>query len=117
MTAARSKSIFDYKHVRSVNAWALVHDGNHAGKVVANWSDNPAGSVCTVCVIIWIGTLCDKGERFDAKGKAGGGGYCKFSAAFESAMRDQGCKGVHGAGEREVEKWLESKGYEVFRVI
>lgn len=110
------KSAFDCSHVKSVRAYAVLLNGTPAGRVVANWSDNPAGSVCTVTVGIWDGEL--KGMP-SVTARAKGFGYCKFSAAFESAIQSAGVEihDVHGAGESEVEKWLESHGYTAFRVI
>ena len=41
------KNIYDCKHVKGVSAIALYKAGKPAGKIICNWSDNPAGTVCT----------------------------------------------------------------------
>lgn len=59
------KPIFDLPHVKSVRAWVLVGMVNgkpeQQGRIVAHWSDNPAGSVCQAAVMVWGGSLaiCD----------------------------------------------------------
>lgn len=116
------KTAFDCKHVKDVRAWALTHevserDGKYAGRIVANWSDNPAGAVCTATVDVWRGPLQ---EMPRANGRAGGGGYCKFSAAVEQALRGAGradCGDMHGAGEGAVREYFERFGYTVIEVI
>lgn len=116
-TKCLSKDAFDGRHVKSVTAWAILHNGEMAGRIVANWSDNPAGSVCTATVHIWGGPL----EYLPAmSGKAGGYGYCKFSAAVYDALNraaDVGQISMSGAGESAVSRWLESFGYTTARVI
>lgn len=77
------KTIYDYKHVKGVSAVALLKDGQRAGKIVANWSDNPAGTVCTAAVILSI----DGGEQVSGIGKAGGYGYDKLSSAIYEALK------------------------------
>lgn len=121
MTASK-KSVYDCKHVRSVKAWALMFDGKFHGRIVANYSDNPEGSVVTVGVSVWSGPL-NNAEGGPLLGKAGGYGYCKFSAAFDSAVRKH-CKNkeiaippLAGAGESSVRSFLESLGYQVLQVI
>lgn len=125
------KHIFDLSHVKSVKAWALLRGCEPAGRVIANYSDNPAGSVCTVAVHFW-----DKAEKeaglvpVDAgkpiekwvkpQGQAGGYGYDKFSAAFADALRRKyGLEGLKmsGAGESVVRSWLEEKGFQVVEVL
>ncbi len=117
-----ARSAFDCKHVKSVSCWALLWRGELAGKIVADWSDNPAGSVCTCTVVIYAGPLA---ELEKATGNAGGSGYDKLSAAFVSAMGrsnlcdlvsaevENGLRKVHSAGEAPMRKWLESLGYTV----
>lgn len=85
-----SKSAFDCSHVKSVRAWAILHDGKgergsdaNAGRIVANFSDNPNGSVCTLTLHFWGGPL----EIMPGTtGQAGGYGYDKFSAAMSDAL-------------------------------
>jgi hypothetical protein len=91
------RSAFDMKHVKSVTAWALLYQGKEAGKIVANWSDNRYGSVCTATVVIHDGPLNPPdGYGYRGTGAAGGGGYCKFSTAVSQAVN-----------KRETASWFE----------
>jgi hypothetical protein len=132
-----ARSAFDGSHVRSVTAWALTHPDHPgiAGRIVANWSDNPNGSVCTATVAVFTGPLA---FIPNTTGNAGGGGYCKFSAAVCDALwraRESSATIGHldqaerekldtldgltfnGAGESAVCAWFEKHGYQVVRVI
>ena len=129
------RSAFDGKHVMMVAVAVLVHpdsdrEGAYAGRIVANWSDNPAGSVCTATVSINSGPLA---FIPNVSGKAGGYGYDKLSAAIYDALRrardgegeawkyayeadQEKCKGLdipdfHGAGFSSVKAWLKTHGY------
>ena len=77
------KTAYDYKHVKGTTAIALIKDGKQAGKIVANWSDNPNGTVCTATVHIecW-------GESYVGTGRASGYGYDKLSAAIYDALQN-----------------------------
>jgi len=127
-----AKNIFDYKHVKSVTAIALYKDGKSAGSIICNWSDNPAGSVCTAQVSLWDGEISSQIKEIHIKteyldtdlpilmiGKAGGYGYDKRSSAIAAAL---GKGGIHhllpvegGSGnERTV---FEAAGFEWFEII
>ena len=135
------KTVFDLAHVKSVSFVVLAHpaskrEGQFAGRIVANWSDNPAGSVCTAQVSIWEGPLACIPNTV---AKAGGYGYEKLSHAIECAIigakrgKALGSSSVTpenqralvkldvphfgGAGFGEVRKWLESHGYVVVDAI
>lgn len=98
------KNIYDMKHVKSVTAVCLLKEGKSAGRIICNWSDNPAGSVCTAQVMLWDGVISAKIKEKTVKiegmepfktsvvmiGKAGGYGYDKRSAAIEAALRAGG---------------------------
>ena len=95
------KNIFDYKHVKSTTAVCLLNakTGEYCGRIVANWSDNPSGSVCTAQVMIFgnepseeIKATVDANQRACKGpfiGKAGGYGYDKFSAAIYQSLKAQ----------------------------
>lgn len=113
------------KHAANVRAWALVWKGKPAGSIVANFSDNPAGAVCTVTIRVYLGPLK---ELPIVTGRAGGYGYDKFSEAFEQAMRtgitnfskfieSRGVRYIGGAGDSVVQSFLESLGYVVARAL
>ena len=97
------KTIYEYTHVKSVSCIVLIDKTSKeiAGKIIANWSDNPNGSVCTAQVIIYNSE--DRGLKAKkskqkyyssddympelAIGKASGYGYDKLWTAIYAAMR------------------------------
>ena len=96
----KNRNIYDYKMVKGVSAIALLKAGKPVGKIVANWSDNPAGSVCTAQVMLWDGPISEQIKKRQVKtdflncelsvvmiGKADGYGYDKLSAAISAALR------------------------------
>lgn len=74
------KSAFEMKFVKGCKAVALIHNGEYAGRIVANYSD---GGGVTATVGIWKGPLA---EMPSTTGTAGGYGYDKFSAAILDAL-------------------------------
>ena len=121
------KHVNDLKHVKSVSAIVLLLKGKLAGKIIANWSDNPNGSVCTTTVHIWDGPLMiertrpiklwDKTENLTCHwitAKAGGGGYCKLSQTVGIAIEH--CE-LNGTGMDSVRIFFEKQGYEWIDVI
>lgn len=92
------KNIFDYKHVKGTTAVCLLNakTKEYCGRIVATWSDNAAGSVCTAVVMIYgnepskeIKDVVDanqKAMRGPFIGKAGGYGYDKLSSAIYEAL-------------------------------
>jgi len=109
------KSAFEMPHVKSVKAWAVTFNGEMAGRIVANYSDNPNGSVCTATVGFWDGPFKNTSA---ATGRAGGYGYDKFSAAVSYALKKISVKNdVDGRGDSSVKSLLENLGYSVIEVI
>jgi hypothetical protein len=120
-----NKHINDFKAVKNVTAKAILFNGYPAGRLIANWSDNPSGSVCSVAVIIWSGPLATiknekTGKSFSGIniGKAGGYGYDKLSSAVWECFNNVGletkvCKPANGIVNEEFEKY----GYVIFDVI
>lgn len=133
-TKSLRRSAFDLNHVKSVSVFVLLHGGEYAGRIVANWSDNPAGSVCTATVHVWKGPL---GELPSSTGTAGGCGYCKLSTAIGDALlraeyplsprnylsssddpqkkQSPGC--MMGVGESAVVGYFSAFGYACHRVV
>jgi hypothetical protein len=133
-----ARNAFDCSHVKSVNVWALTHPdhpGRTVGRIIANWSDNPMGSVVTATVHVFQGPL-----KFipSTTGQAGGGGYCKLSAAIsdginrarESAdyishlsadevtkLKELPSTGFGGGGHSAVAKWFAQWGYQVDELL
>jgi len=113
--------VYDLKHVKSVSAYILLYKGKYAGRIVANWSDNPCGSVCTAGVYIFDGPF---ESMPTTTGKAGGGGYDKLSAAVRNALgkivnEDSGLvlPDFGGAGMSAVSEWFGKHGYDMHSVI
>ena len=104
------KTAYDLSHVKSVTAVALTFEGAYAGRIVANWSDNPMGSVCTATVSIWAGPFKDLPKK---TAKAGGYGYDKLSQALSEVFGGD----CPDAGRESVYAWLEKQGYGVMGVI
>ena len=121
-----TKNIFDYSHVKSVSAFALINidTAEIVGRIIANFSDNPAGSVCTAQIFFDHPKLVKKTESYKTEflkgqtfekpliGKAGGYGYDKLSSAICTALYHN-CKqypqedvGFNGAGVEAAEKYF-----------
>ena len=118
------KRVFEMQGPKSVTAWALLFEGKPAGKVIANWSNNRGGTVCSASVYIYRGPLDLKEQKgkfkfdFGNVGKAGGYGYDKMSQAIWQCFNNAGIetkkvKPANGQSRDEFEAW----GYEVIDVI
>jgi hypothetical protein len=74
--------------------------GVECGKVLAYYTDNPAGSVYHACVILYyhgweVLGLDPNTDRPRIEGRAGGYGYDKYSAAVADSLQKQGLAGKH----------------------
>jgi hypothetical protein len=103
------------KGPQNTTAWALLKNGHLAGRFVANWSDNPNGTVCTVWFALYG---FDNNPTIIGKGRAGGYGYDKLSAATYQALKAAGItpqvvQPANGLTRKE----FEAMGYEVAEVI
>lgn len=109
------KTVNEMKHANSVTAKALIFDGKPAGRIIANWSDNPSGSTCSASVIVWLGPLSEYSENgkelnYANIGKAGGYGYDKLSQAVWQCLVRAGVpvkevKPGNGLTNQEFEAW------------
>ena len=117
------KQVNEMKGPKATTAWALLFNGKPAGKLIANWSDNPAGTVCSASLYIWNGPLDLKEQRgklkldFGNVGKAGGYGYDKLSQAVWQCFNNAGIETkvvqpANGRSRDEFKAW----GYEVIEV-
>jgi len=99
---------YDMSHVKSVKVVCLLDKSGHlAGKIVANYSDNPNGSVCTATFSIWKGELANQPKITT---KAAGYGYDKFSSCVEQFLPNH----------KSVSNWqtaVESYGYIVHELL
>ena len=82
--------------------------------MVANYSDNPNGSVCVATVSAWKGPLKD---RPGMTGRAGGYGYDKLSSAVFQALRKGGIDTKNGDGSGNTREEIELLGYQVIEVL
>lgn len=113
------KSTLDLAHVKGTSAVALLKDGKLAGKIIANWSDNPAGSVCQATVWLWDRIEGDTPRRSHGTGRAGGFGYDKFSAAVYDALAEiwgEYPTGVSG-GDGQTRMVFECMGYTYAEIL
>ena len=106
-------------------AKAILFEGQPAGRLIANWSDNRNGTVCSASVIIWKGPLKDvkhpkTGKQFNYGniGKASGYGYDKLSQAVWQCFDHAGIEAkvvrpANGRTDEEFEAW----GYAIFDVL
>lgn len=104
------KDAYDLEHVKSVTAWALMFEGEYAGRMIANH-----GKAVTVTLVVWAGPL----QAICATGRAAGYGYDKLSGALWDAFNRHGVFKAevveHGNGRSEEE--FTSRGYTVLRVL
>lgn len=133
---SRTKNIFDYSHVKQVSCFVLSDKETKeiTGKIIANWSDNPNGSVCTAQVILFNNRKYGLEEKESktrdgdyrpelAIDKAGGCGYDKLSAAIWYAMKKGfkdfgvGITGFDGRGESAVIAYFDSIGIHCYRLM
>ena len=118
------KQVNDLKHVQGTTAKAILFNGKPAGRLIANWSDNPAGSVCTASVIIFGGPLADMkhpktGASLDYRntGKASGYGYDKLSQAVWQCFKNAGIETLAvKPSNGQTEEEFTMRGYEVFSI-
>lgn len=118
------KRVNEMTHTANVTAKALILEGKPAGRIVANWSNNPAGSVCTASVIIFRGPLADckhpktgRGLDYGNMGKAGGYGYDKLSQAVYQCLMNAGVTpNVVSPGNGQTDEEFTSRGYVIFDV-
>lgn len=118
------KTITQFSHVAGTTAKALIYEGKPAGRIIANWSDNPNGSVCTASVIIWGGPLKDAKNEKNGKefnygnmGKAGGYGYDKLSQAVWQCFKNVGVETIAvSPGNGRTDDEFTQRGYVVFDI-
>lgn len=84
------RTAYEFSHVKSVTAICLLKGGEPVGSIVANWSDNPAGTVCTATIKIDSNVTGEnlQGRYLYGTGKAGGYGYDKLSSAIYQALKN-----------------------------
>lgn len=85
-----------------VAAYSLIaktETGNLLEVVTARFWMGRSRSAMEVKCCVWVHS---PDHYYSGKGSAGGGGYCKKSAALDSAIRDAGIqlsRSIHGTGE------------------
>ena len=110
----RLKSAFEMQHVKNVQAWAVTYGEEMAGRIVANYSKNSLGSVCTASVGFWRGPL-----KNNSLYTGNAMGYNdKFNYAVLCAIKKIGVKlDINGGCDESVKSLLEKIGYTVLEVI
>lgn len=104
------KSVFNAEYVfireRVKTSYGVVSYQNAAKQAVkVEWYTGPSRVVTAVYCNIWVGDDCS------GAGHAGGGGYCRFSAAFSAALRSAGIEldeEIAGRGLRRVEEAIKA---------
>jgi hypothetical protein len=118
------KTIKEFKHVAGTTAKAILFEGKPAGRLIANYSDNPNGTVCTASVIIWAGPLKEAkhpktGKQFDYgnTGKAGGYGYDKLSQAVWQCFENVGIETIRvKPANGQTDEEFTARGYVIFDI-
>lgn len=109
------RHVTDIAGLRAVRAWAVLHDGKAAGKIVTY---NGSGKVVTATVTIFNGPLADMPV---VTSKASGYGFDKVSAAVVQAIsKSVTCDKLRecdSAGMSTVANWFDSLGYTLFEVV
>jgi len=105
-----------------VSAWILMHEGKQIGKVL--WV---VGGTWKCSIITWkkevFGLAKDNDDALNSLviGSAGGGGYDKRSASFESCLDRNGINTngleIAGRGEGAIRSYLSGLGIEVIEAI
>ena len=117
-TKSLSFDIFAQAGPSRTSAYALLFEGQEAGRIITAWPSNGAGCVRMACHF-WQGPLKHDESML---GQAGGWyGYDKESVAFADALDRAGkSQGADLAGLKRmgaVTSWLESQGYRVIKVL
>ena len=109
------KTVPELKFCSGTTAWALLYQGKYAGKVIANWSDNPAGATCSASVVIWDGPL-EPNEQlsYSNVGRSQGYGYDKLDSSIRKCLF---AAGVDIPTDIESRSWLEKQGYYICEVL
>ncbi len=109
---ARNNNAYSYTPKNTlVHAWSAVvhHADGMAEPIVARWYRAQSGDgYSPLRCSLWIKA---PGVSISGRGKAGGGGYNKMSAAFDDACTSAGVllrDNVHGAGESAVREAMQA---------
>lgn len=104
-------------------------DGKFIELITARWYMGRSSSATQIDCSVWFhSAIMEKSHAqwtdCSGRGKAGGGGYCKQSAAFEEAMNSAGIKcdhGISGRGMSVVEDAMialaKQQGFEVVHIV
>lgn len=119
----------DKKETIATRVLIAFKDGKFYELITARWYMGRSSSAMQVDCSVWChSALMEKSHAqwtdCSGKGKAGGGGYCKQSAAFEDAIRSAGIKcdqGIGGRGMSVVEDAMmalgKQQGFDVLHIV
>ena len=99
------KTIFDYKHVKSVSVLVLQDKTTRKirGKIIANWSKNKFGPICTAQIISFDEKDQPRAfivsDRCIAKVDGYGEAFDRFSAAVAVALTNEDFAYINFNGE------------------
>lgn len=119
----------DKKETIASRTLIAFEDGKFKELITARWYMGRSSSAMQVDCSVWFDSAIMEASHVEwtdcsGRGKAGGGGYCKQSAAFEAAMRSAGIKcdqGIAGRGMSVVEDAMialaKQQGFDVVHVV
>lgn len=119
----------DKKETIASRTLIAFEDGKFKELITARWYMGRSSSAMQVDCAVWFHSAIMEASHAEwtdcsGRGKAGGGGYCKQSAAFEDAMRSSGIKcdqGIGGRGMSVVEDAMitlaKQQGFDVVHVV
>lgn len=113
------RTAYDMKGPKSTTAIVLLKGGKLAGRIVANWSDNPMGTVCTATLNLYVPIYTPMDDYTHGTGRAGGYGYDKLSSAIYAAYKEATGKYPEGfsGGDGRHRALFESFGFEFIQVL
>lgn len=119
----------DKKETITSRTLIAFKDGKFIDLITARWYMGRSSSSMLVQCSVWFqSAIMEKSHAqwtdCSGKGRAGGGGYCKQSAAFEDAMRSAGIKcdqGIGGRGMSVVEDAMlalaKQQGFDILHIV
>lgn len=119
----------DKKETIASRTLLAFEDGKFKELIVARWYMGRSSSAMQVDCSVWFHSAIMEASHAQwtdcsGRGKAGGGGYCKQSAAFADAMRNAGIKCDHdisGRGMSTVEDAMialgKQQGFDTLHIV
>jgi len=117
------KHITEQTGPANTSVLVLFSEGQHAGKIIAAWSQGTSGPICRAAVLIWAGPL--KGQtgpagqvlNYSNVGTSTGAGSNLLSEAIYKCMVNAGYKPQFSPGSGRHVSEFEALGYQVFEIL